>query len=29
VSASGGGNRIAGNGPAVQRLQKALQSNSK
>jgi len=27
VSASGGGNRIAGNGPAIRRLQKALQSN--
>lgn len=27
VSASGGGNRITGNGPAVHRLQKALQSN--
>lgn len=27
VSAGGGGNRVAGNGPAVHRLQKALQSN--
>ncbi len=26
---AGGGNRVAGNGPAVHRLQKELQSNSK
>lgn len=29
VSAAGGGNRVAGNGPAVHRLQKELQTNSK